>query len=76
MFKEKRYADAAECYRDGLNVCDSLNGDDTVDIINVKVALNQNLAMCLNYTEDYDEAIYHCGLALALKPDAAKAMFI
>ena len=58
-FKKHNYSDAAEFYRDALSVLECI--DKVTDEINdLKVSLNQNLAMCLNNTEDYKEALFHC----------------
>lgn len=46
------------------------------EITEIKVAANQNVAMCLNQLDEYDEALLHCDEALVVNPSSAKAHFI
>ena len=62
-------------YKEALDVLDCV-ADDTDESADLKVAVNQNIAMCFNSLNDFESALFHCDLALALKPESAKAFFI
>lgn len=75
-FKDKKYSEASEFYRDAIEVLDLIEHDrDRKDVKEMMVSVHQNLAICLNQTEDYDEAIFHCNEALAVTK-SAKAYYI
>ena len=74
-YKNREYSEAADFYKDALGVLESVE-DNSQEVLDLKVSLNQNLAMCLNFTEDFKEAIHHCDQVISFKPDAAKAFYI
>ena len=75
-FKAKAFREAADFYKDGVELVDLVTISGEQAIQDLKVTLHQNLAMCLNQTEDYDEAIYHCTQAIQTNGFSAKAYYV
>lgn len=74
-FKGQKFPEAADFYKDAIELVAYIEKDDQ-KLKDLKVACHQNLAMCLNQTEDYVEAIYHCSQATELNSLSAKAYYI
>ena len=76
-FKQKSYKDAARLYRETIDLLDMIDKPEEVkDYKEVRVSVHQNLAMTLNFLEEYDEAIQNCDEALQINDKAAKALYI
>ena len=49
---------------------------DNADVKKLKITSLQNLALCLNNTGDFEDAIRQCTLALDVDESAVKALYL
>ena len=76
-FKEKSYQEAANIYRDTIDLLDMIDKvGELKDYKDLKISVHQNLAMTLNFLEEFEEAIHNCNQALLLNDKAGKALYI
>ena len=76
-FKAKSYQEAANIYRDTIDLLDMVEKPEELkDYKDLKISVHQNLAMTLNFLEEFEEAIHSCDQALLLNDKAAKAIYI
>ncbi|XP_063825728.1 AH receptor-interacting protein [Ostrinia nubilalis] len=81
LFKEKNYAEAEECYKKAIGICEQLllrerKGDEEWKNLNtIKMPILLNYTQCKLLNEDYYAVIEHCNTVLQFDPDNEKALY-
>jgi len=78
LFKEKKFSEAIECYRQGIKTLDYRWGATPVEEKNMetlRVILNSNAAMCSLKINNLDDAVGFCNTAIELDPFNTKALY-
>lgn len=73
-FKLQKYKEAEGHYRDAIGHLDTCKIENE-DLKKLKVVCYQNLSVSLNNTGDFKDTIQNCTLALAIDPNATKALY-
>jgi len=78
LFKDKKFEEAIECYKQGIKTLDYRWGATPVEEKNIetlRVILNSNAAMCSLKINNLNDAVNFCNTAIELDPFNTKALY-